>query len=139
MRTPRLDGDDGTGLIATLAAVLVFLALLLLAVQILVDRYATTALTSAAFDGARMVAGARSDHADPEAQAAARVRAEAAMRDELGQFGRTMQIDWRGTDADTVQVRLRGDAPRFLLPGLAHDLGAEHLDRTVRVRVEAWR
>jgi len=136
MRPPRLAGDHGTGLIATFAAVLVFLAFLLFAVQILVDRYATTAMTAAAFDGARMVAGARSDHTDP---AAAQVRAEAAMRDELGQFGRAMQIDWTGTDADTIQVRLRGDAPHFLLPGLAHDLGAEHLDRTVRVRVEIWR
>ena len=135
----RLAGHGGTGLIATFAAVIVFLAFLLFAVQLLVDLYATTSVTSAAFDGARMVAGSRTDHADPRALGASRAAAEARMRAELGAFGRTVHVDWSGSDAQVVQVRLVGDAPGFLWPGLDDVAGARHIDRTVRVRVEAWR
>ncbi len=138
-RRRRLHGDPGTGLIATFAAVIVFLAFLLFAVQLLVHLYATTSVTSAAFDGARMVAGSRTDHGDPTAVAAARGAAEVRMRDELGSFGRTVHFDWSGSDTQVVQVRLVGDAPGFLWPGLGDVAGARHIDRTVRVRVEAWR
>ena len=62
------------------------------------------------------------------------------MRAELGAFGRTVHFDWSGSDAEVVQVRLVGDAPRFLLPGPGRRRWApRHIDRTVRVRVEAWR
>ena len=61
------------------------------------------------------------------------------MRDELGAFGRTVQLDWSGSDADSVQLRITGDVPRFLWSGLQDALGADHVDRTVRVRVETWR
>jgi hypothetical protein len=135
----RCDGEQGTGLIATFAALVVFLAFLLFAVQLLVDLYATSATTSAAFDGARVVAGSRADHADPAALAAAERAAEARVRSELGAFGRAVTFDWSGTDADSVQLRVKGDAPRFLWPGLQHALGVDHVDRTVRVRVERWR
>ncbi len=138
-RRGRLRGDPGTGLIATFAAVIVFLAFLLFAVQLLVDLYATTSVTNAAFDGARLVAGSRTDHGDPQAMAASRTAAEERMRDELGAFGRTVHFDWSGSDAQVVQVRLVGDAPGFLWPGLGDVAGARHIDRTVRVRVEAWR
>ena len=135
----RLAGDGGTGLIASFAAVLVFLAFLLFAVQALVDLYATTSVTSAALDGARLVAGARVDHHDPVAVAQVRQAADARIRAELGAFGRAVAIDWSGSDDQEVQVRLRGDAPRFWFPGLAHTWAGEHIDRTVQVRVEAWR
>ncbi len=135
----RLGGDAGTGLIATFAAVIVFLAFLLFAVQLLVGLYATTAVTSAAFDGARMVAGSRTDHDDPAAVAGSRMAAEIRMRAELGAFGRTVHFDWSGSDDQVVQVRVVGDGPGFLWPGLGDVAGARHIDRTVRVRVEAWR
>jgi hypothetical protein len=138
-RRRRLHGDPGTGLIATFAAVIVFLAFLLFAVQLLVRLYATTSVTSAAFDGARMVAGSRTDHGDPAAITAAHTAAEARMRSELGSFGRTVHFDWSGSDAQVVQVRLEGEAPGFLWPGLGDIAGARHIDRTVHVRVEAWR
>ncbi len=114
-----------------------FLAFLLFAVQLLVDLYASSATSSAAFDGARLVAGSRTDHADPAALAEAERTAESRVRSELGAFGRRVTFDWSGTDADSVQLRIQGDAPRFLWPGLGGALGVDHIDRTVRVRVES--
>ena len=61
-----------------------FLAFLLFAVQLMVDEYAMTATTSAAFDGARIVAGSRVDQTDRAAVASARQQAETRMRHELG-------------------------------------------------------
>ncbi len=136
---PRLAGDAGTGLIATVAALVVFFVFLLFSVQVLVDLYASSVTTSAAFDGARIVAGSRADHDDDVAMRGARARAEARVRAELGTFGRSVTLDWSGTDDDDVQLRVQGDPPRFLWPGLQHTLGMGHVDRTVRVRVERWR
>ena len=135
----RCTDDAGTGLIATFAALVVFLGFLLFAVQLLVDLYASSATTDAAFDGARLVAGSRTGHDDPEALAQAERRAEERVRSELGGFGRKVSFDWTGTDADSVQLRVRGRAPRFLWPGLQGALGVDEVDRTVRVRVESWR
>jgi len=128
--------ERGSGLIGTIAGVLVFLAFLLFAVQLLMNLYATSAATSAAFDGARMVAGHRVDHADPAAMARARTDAEARMRDELGRFGDRATFDWSGSDGESVAVRIRAAAPHFLLPGLGAPLGFDQIDRTVRVRLE---
>ena len=96
-------------------------------------------MTTAAADGARLVAGSQADPADARPDEQARAEAEARVRADLGSFGRRVRIDWTGTNADLVQVRVQGDAPRFLFPGLQHDLGTDHIDRAVRVRVEAWR
>jgi hypothetical protein len=117
----------------------VFLAFLLFAVQLTVGLYASTATTSAAFDGARLVAGSRADHDDPEAMAAARRAAEARMRQELGQFGDSVRFDWSASTAQSIVLRVTGDAPRFLWSGLQHEVGLGHIDRTVTVRVETWR
>jgi len=135
----RASGETGTGLIATFAALVVFVGFLLFAVQLLVDLYASTAASDAAFDGARLVAGSRTQHDDPATTAQAERTAEARVRSELGAFGRTVTFDWRGTDAESVQLRVRGHAPRFLWPGLQSALGVDEVDRTVRVRVESWR
>ena len=136
---PRGHGDAGGGLIGTIGGVTVFLALLLFAVQLLVNLYAASMVTSAAYEGAREVAGARVDHADPIAMADARDRAEAHVRDLLGHAGAKATFDWSQSTPERVALRVRADAPRFLWPGLRGDLGFDHLDRTVEVRVEDWR
>ena len=139
-RLPRRErGDQGAGLIGTIAGVLVFLGFLLFAVQLLINLYATSTATSAAFDGARLVAGSRTDHASPDAIARAQTEAERRMRDEVGELGDRVTFDWSGSDGDVVAVRIQGSAPRFLLPGLGGPLGFDHIDRTARVRVEAPR
>ena len=140
MNTPReLGRERGSGLIGVVAGVSVFLVFLLFAVQLLVDLYATSSVTDAAWDGARQVAGARVDHGDPDARGAAEAAAEQRMRAELGRFAERVTIDWTGTGADAVVVRLRGSCPRFGLPGISGPLVPDTIDRTVRVRVEAWR
>ncbi len=135
----RQERDQGAGLIGTIAGVLVFLGFLLFAVQLLINLYATSAATSAAFDGARLVAGSRTDHATSDSLARARAEAERRMRDELGQLGDRVTFDWSASNADVVAVRIEGPAPRFLLPGLGGPLGFDHIDRTARVRVEVPR
>ena len=65
MNGERPAAAAGTGLISTIAGVTVFLAFLLFAVQLLMNLHATSAVTDAAWDGARHVAGARVDHGDP--------------------------------------------------------------------------
>jgi len=131
--------DRGAGLIGIIAGVSVFLAFLLFAVQLLINLYATSSVTDAAWDGAREVAGARIDHHDPSTLAAAETQAEVRMRAELGRFAQRVVFDWTGTDAASVSVRVRGTTPRFGLPGLSGPLGFDTIDRTVLVRVEVLR
>jgi len=135
----RGTGERGAGLVSTIAGVAVFLAFLLFAVQLLMNLYATSAVTDAAWDGARHAAGARVDHRDPAAVTAAEAMAEARMRAELGRFAERVTFDWSGTDAEVIAIRVRGTTPRFGLPGLAGPLGFDAIDRSVQVRVEAVR
>ena len=115
---------------------LVFLVFLLFSVQLLMNLYATSAATSAAFDGARMVAGHRVAHDDSAAMSRAQNAAEDRMRSELGRFGDHVTFDWSQSDEASVTVRIRAAAPRFLLPGFGGPVGLDHIDRTVRVRRE---
>ncbi|HEY5153269.1 MAG TPA: hypothetical protein VIJ47_00950 [Acidimicrobiales bacterium] len=137
MRNGR--SDRGAGLIGLIAGVSVFLVFLLFAVQLLINLYATSSVTDAAWDGARQVAGARIDHGDPSALVTAEAAGDARMRAELGRFSERVTFDWSGTDADSVVVRVRGTTPRFGLPGISVPLGFDAIDRTVRVRVEVLR
>jgi Flp pilus assembly protein TadG len=132
-------GDAGAGLIGTAASVTVFLVLLLFAVQILVGLYGRSVVTSAAYDGARSVAGARVDHRDPDAVAAAQATAVDRMRRQLGDVGSRATFDWSASDADTVVLRIQADNPRFSFPGFSGPLATDHIDRTVTARVEQVR
>jgi len=129
-------GQGGAGLIGTIAGVTIFLAFLLFAVQLLMNLYTTTAVTSAAFDGAHVVAGHRVAHHDDDALRRAQAEAEVHMRQELGQFGEQVSFDWSGSDDASIAVRIQGLAPRFLLPGLGGPLGFDRIDRTARIRRE---
>mgnify|MGYP005813844175 CR=1 FL=1 len=131
--------DDGTGLLALSAGVLVFLAFLLFAMQLLIGLHARTSVTTAAFDGARMVATAPIDHSDPGQVRTAQVRAEQRVRSLLGRMGTQATIDWSGSTGDAIAVRVRVAPPRFLLPGLSSVAGTRTIDQTARVRVEQVR
>lgn len=119
-----------------IAGVSVFLAFLFFAVQLLFNLYATSVVTSVAYDGARTVAGHAVDHDDPASAARARDSAEAAMRDLLGRYGDRVTFDWSASTADTVSLRVRADNPRLTFAGLGHRLGFDEIDRTVSIRVE---
>ena len=131
-------GDErGVGLIGSVAGLLVFLAFMLLAVQTLVALHARSAVTDAAYEGARAVAGARVDHGDPVAVAAAQADAGARVRSLLGRYGDSVELDWSGTTADTVSLRVSARPPTFLWTALRGPTAP--IDRTVRVRVEELR
>ena len=69
-RRPRstLLDDTGTALISSIAGLLVFLAMLLFAVQVLIGLYTRSVVTDAAHEGARLVAGARAAQSEPAAR-----------------------------------------------------------------------
>jgi Flp pilus assembly protein TadG len=137
-RARRATGEEGTGLIASLAALLVFLALLLFAVQTLVALHTRSVVTDAAYEGARAVAGARVDHTDPAAVAGAQSDASERVRRMLGRFGERVELDWSGTTSDTISLTVRARPPGFLWAALRGP-GAALVDRTVHVRVEELR
>jgi Flp pilus assembly protein TadG len=130
--------DAGSGLISTIAGLLVFLALLLFAVQTLVALYARSVTTDAAYEGARMVAGSRTDHDASPIPDDARTHAEELVRRQLGAFGERVELDWSSTTWDTVALTVRARPPGFLWAGL-RGVGAPAISRTVRVRVEQLR
>jgi Flp pilus assembly protein TadG len=107
--------------------VLVFLLLLLVAVQVIYNLYATSAVTAAAFDGARLAAGSSGGG---EAEARQHVKAV------LGEYG-AERVDVSFTpDPDDVVLTVRADNPSFLPPALRRPLGFDRIERTVRVRIE---
>lgn len=133
----RLRGDTGTGLIATIGGLLVFLALLLFAVQTLIAAFTRSSTTDAAYEGARLVAGARTPHDESPLPDAARIRAEHVVRSQLGRFGTGVDLDWSSTTWDTVALTITARPPGFLWMSLGAVAPAT-IERTVRVRVERW-
>jgi hypothetical protein len=130
-RRPTARGDAGTGLIGTVAGVSIFLLFLLFSVHVRVRLYATSAMTSAAFDAARRVASA-----DAVSRPLAVRQAEADPRRALGSFGRDhTTFTWLAVDGDSVVLEVRGRPPSFL--PVSGWLGV--IDRTVRVRTERFR
>jgi len=127
--------DSGVGLIGSIAGLLVFLALMMFATQTLVALHTRTVVTDAAYEGARSVAGARVDHDDPVAVAAAQAAAEERVRGLLGRLGDRAELDWSGTTAEVVQLHVSATPPSFLWKALRGP-GAALVDRTVSVRVE---
>lgn len=137
MNRRRLNGDDGTGLIATFAGLLVFLVLLLFAVQTLIAVFARSSATDAAYEGARLVAGARTPHDESALPETARVRAEQIVRSNLGRFGADVDLDWTATTWDTVALTIRARPPGFMWTVLGA-VAPSTIERTARVRVERW-
>jgi hypothetical protein len=103
----------------------VFLALLTVAVQIAMNLYAASVVTSAAYDAARLVATGMNDPPTAEAHA----------RDLLGDVGDDAVFEW-GADADAVRLRVVVEPPHVLLPVVDGPLGLDVIDRTVTVRFE---
>lgn len=129
-RTGARRDEHGAGLIATITGVLVFLLLMLFAVQISVALYARSAVTAATWDGARLVAG--------YGTGAGRDEAEAHVRKVLGRYGEAIEFEW-GSDPDAVVLTVRADAPSLLPPTVRRPMQLDTIERTVRVRVERAR
>jgi len=120
------------------------LVLTLFATQVVFDLYARSAVTSAAVEAARRVAGFASSasYDSPAAQQQAVTTAEADARASLGRYGAVTSFSWtflpQGSTPTEVELEVGFDASRsgfdltraLALPGL------NHFDRTIRVRVE---
>jgi hypothetical protein len=119
-------------------ALLLFLIFVLFAVQLLVNLFEASSVTSTAFDGAQLVASHHVDHTDPVSVGAARDRAERKMRSLLGPQGERATFDWGQSDPEQVVLRVELDTPRFTMPRWGA-VAMNHIDRTVRVRVEELR
>jgi hypothetical protein len=115
-----------------------FLVLLLFATQLVLNLYATSTVTAAAFDGARMVAGAHGGEAS-EAAAEAHVRELLAGYDRAGSLD--LRWEYRDTDAepgpDVVALTVDADHPTRLLALVP--LPFQHVVRTITVRMERLR
>lgn len=123
--------DRGTGLVAAIGGVTVFLSLLTVAVQILVDLYQTSVVTAAGYDAARSVAA---DPDQPPSDAELDAATERA-RQLLGRVGDDAELTW-DVSGDVVRLRVVVPTRRFLMPAVAGALGLDEVDRTVVVRVE---
>jgi hypothetical protein len=109
----------------------VFLLFLLLAVQVVFSLYARSAVTAAAFDGARLVAGGEGG-VDEAA-------AEDHVRQLLGRYGRDRVAVRFTPDPDDVVLTVVANNPSFLPAALRRPFGFDRIERTVRVRIERER
>ena len=119
--------ERGAGPIGAVVGVTAFLALLLFAVQLVLNLYATSVVTAAAFDGARIVAGS-------DGGPAAEAEAEAHVRELLD--GHDLDLTW-AYDGDVVALTVETDHPTSLLGGMR--LPYQRISRTVAVRWETFR
>jgi hypothetical protein len=122
-------------MVSSVVGVTAFLTLLLFAVQLVLNLYATSTVTAAAFDGARIVAGA-------DGGPAAEASAEAHIRSILGRYDDLkLTWDYRDTDAiagaDVVALEVDAEHPTRLLGILP--IPYQHIDRTITVRMERLR
>jgi hypothetical protein len=131
MRRPVRD-ERGGGPLSAWFGFIVFLALLLFAVQVLFNLYATSVVTSVAYDAARKVAGA---HGGPSSEA----QAEADARRALGRYADRVTFSWAPAGGEFVELRVQARSPSVLLPTLAGPVAFGDIDRTVRVRAERFR
>ena len=126
--------DRGSGLLSSVAGVVVFLVFLLFAVQLLFGLYATSTVNAVANDAATRAASA-------EAPSVLQIEADA--RASLGEVGRTARFTWWEDDADgdgepdTVVLEVVADPPRFIPESMGGTVGLDEIRRVVRVRREA--
>ena len=132
---PGVRDDRGAGLFSASFGVLFFVGFLFFAVQLLFNLYATSVVTSVAYDAARSVATESAQPATEQDLDAAIARA----RTQLGGYRDRATFQWDLSDPDVVRLRIRAVNPRMLAPPLDHLVGMDVIDRTVTVRVERRR
>lgn len=135
MVAERARADRGAGLLSTSFGVGTFLVFVLFSVQLLINLYAASVVTSAAYEAARQVALGGSQ---PPSRAEQDTAAERA-RWMLGRYGRDALFDWSFDDPvnpNVVKLRVRVATPRVLGPGVDQLVGLDVIDRTVVVRLE---
>lgn len=115
-------------MVGTLVGATIFLLFLLVAVQFLVRLYATSVLTSAAYQAAQAVATGGGAPAIGPAEAAARRR--------MGAFGGAhARFVWREVDRQQVVLEVTDESPAFTPMPASY----RTIERTVTVRTERFR
>lgn len=127
-RLQQLHRDEaGNGPITAVAGVLIFLSLLLLAVQTTVHLYAVSTSTAVLYDEARRVA-AEGTYDCPDA--------EAGVVDRLGDWG--TQLTPTCTPGQQVTLVIQGPSPANFLAGFGQLTGLDTFRRTVHVTTEQF-
>src|SRR5688500_5203828 len=121
-------------MVSSVVGVTAFLTLLMFAVQLSLNLYATSTVTAAAFDAARMVAGG-------DGGPAAEADAEAHLHELLGEQPVVLAWEYRDTDAapgvDVVALTIEVEHPTRLLRAMP--IPFQRVARTVTVRMETFR
>ena len=132
-----MDDEAGVGLISILAGVSAFLVLLLFAVHLALNLYATSVVNAVAIDAARVVPGSEGGRA-AEAAAEAKARALLGQYDDEGDLSFAWSYPSTDGDADpdAVQLHVVATHPTRLSPV---ELPWSEVDRTVTVRLERLR
>lgn len=136
LRRPVAPSELGATTLGTSAGFVVFLLLMLAAIQILFNLYATSMVTSAAHEAARTVAGF-----DAEGDRCAAVAAaEAQFVETLGDYGEAghAELIWECSDPEVVTVRIVAQHPTILPRRLAGLIELGRLDRTITVLIEEF-
>jgi hypothetical protein len=133
------DDDRGTGIIGSVAGLVVTLMLMIFAAQLLLGLYATSTVRAVLHDAASRAAD--DGGASPAELVALARQAEAS----LGEMGRRTQIDLQLEDvdgdglADVVVGHATATPPRLVPRSIGGMVGFEHIHAGVRVRVERQR
>lgn len=122
-------GSDGTGILAAVFAVGIFLGFVLLALQVTFGLYARSVLGAAALAGTSMVAS--SPGGAPAVPAA-----DQLMRQVLGGVGHTATFSWRIAPS-SVEVTVTIRPPTVLASALVGDIGRGRISRSVIAPREA--
>jgi hypothetical protein len=122
--------ESGSGPLSTVFGIAIFLGFLLLATQTLVHLYATSTVSTAAFDAARRAA-ADGGGGCPEAVARARSL--------LGSYGARSEVRYScATTADALHLTVQGPTPATFLAGFGQAVGRSGIERTATVRLERF-
>lgn len=128
--TRQSAGERGAGLVGTIVGFTMFMVLLLLALQVTVHLYATSAITAAAFNAADTVATSTGS------RTAAAALAESRARRELGDLGGTQTaFHWQELNSHRVVLEVVCQSPHFLPLPTSFD----RIKRVVSVRTERFR
>jgi hypothetical protein len=122
-------GDEGgASPLTSVFGIGIFLGFLLLAVQVLLHLYATTTVSAAAFDGARLMAA---EGGVGCAQATSHVQGL------LGTYGGRVQVSCPRT-ATQVGITVSGPSPAPLVDGFLRGFDLGQIERTAMVRIERF-
>jgi hypothetical protein len=113
----------------------VFLTLLFFATQVLFNLYATSVVTAAAYDAARVVAGAAARGNGVEAEEQGKAR----FRDLVGRYAtkHVETLDFSESTDDVIVLHVRAENPSLILGPIGRAAFGV-IDRRIRVRVERF-